>query len=163
MAVASTATAGWRTAVAWLGLAALLLHGFLPGLTGHAPIAFGLGAALIAAALILQGARAAAAVGAFKADRWVSTATLSIVALVLLFVFFPVARVLIGAFQDKSGAFDLSVAVGRLGAPDIWGLACLYSDSGCGVVPTRSSSAFWLARSRRCSASPSRCWPSAAG
>ncbi len=135
MAVAGTATAGWRTAAAWLGLAALLLHGFLPELTGHAPISFGLGAALLAAALVLQGARAAAAIGAFKADRWVSTATLSIVALVLLFVFFPVVRVLVGAFQDKNGAFDLTVAVGRLGAPDIWGVACLYSDGGCGVVP----------------------------
>ncbi len=135
MAVAGTATAGWRTAAAWLGLAALLLHGFLPELTGHARISFGLGAALLAAALVLQGARAAAAVGAFKADRWVSTATLSIVSLVLLFVFFPVVRVLVGAFQDKNGVFDLTVAVGRLGAPDIWGVACLYSDSGCGVVP----------------------------
>ncbi len=135
MAIAGTATAGWRTLAAWLGLAALLLHGFAPGLTGHAPISLGLGAALLAAALILQGARAAAGFGAFKADRWVSTATLSIVALVLLFVFFPVARVLIGAFQDKNGAFDLTVAIGRLGAPDIWGVACLYSDGGCGVVP----------------------------
>ncbi len=163
MAVAGTATAAWRTAAAWLGLAALLLHGFLPELTGHAPISFGLGAALLAAALVLQGARAAAAIGAFKADRWVSTATLSIVALVLLFVFFPVVRVLVGAFQDKNGAFDLTVAVGRLGAPDIWGVACLYSDAAAASSPTRSSSACSPARSRRCSASPSRCSPSAAG
>jgi iron(III) transport system permease protein len=135
LAMRGVPSARARVALAGAGLAALTLHGFVPQLTRHVPLAYGMGAALLAGALLLQGARAVASAGAFRADRWVATATLSILALVLLFVFFPVARVLAGAFLDKNGAFDLAVAVGRLGAPDIWALDCWVSDRGCGVVP----------------------------
>ncbi len=128
-------TGRWRVLVAGFGLAVLLAYGFTPGLfDGRKPLPMGLGAALTAAALVLQLSRGFAAAGAFKADRWVATTTVSIFALVLLFVFFPVAKVLASAFLDKTGALDLSLTWTRLTAPDIWSLACFTANASCGVV-----------------------------
>ncbi|MCX7339478.1 MAG: iron ABC transporter permease [Hyphomicrobiales bacterium] len=124
-----------RTGVAVFGLAALLGYGFLPGLfSGRPALPLGIGAAVAAAALIVLLSRGFAACGAFKADRWVATTTVSILATVLLFVFFPVAKVLASAFLDKSGALDLGLTATRLSAPDIWSLACLTANASCGVV-----------------------------
>ena len=124
-----------RTGAAASGLAALLAYGFAPGLfDGRASLAMGLGAAVAAAALVVHLARGFAACGAFKADRWVATTTVSILATVLLFVFFPVAKVLASAFLDKAGSIDLGLTMARLSAPDIWSLACLTANASCGVV-----------------------------
>ncbi len=129
------ATARIRVAVAAAGLAAFLLYAFFGrALDGLPLIAHGIGAALVAGALVFQGSRALASAGAFKADRWVAVTTLTILILVLAFVFFPVSRVLIGAFQDRNGALDLSLAVQRLTAPDVWGMGCLIGERACGVV-----------------------------
>ncbi len=129
------ATGRARVAVAGFGLLALFGYGFYPSVFGsRTSLAMGLGAALAAGALIFQLARGFAAAGAFKADRWVATTTVSIFGLVLLFVFFPVAKVLGSAFLDKAGALDLGLAANRLLAPDIWSLGCLTRDASCGVV-----------------------------
>ncbi len=130
------ATGRLRAIVAGLGLAALLLHGFFPDrLGGFRPLAFGAGAAVLAGALVLQLSRGLAAAGAFKADRWVAVTTVGILASVLLFVFFPVAKVLASAFLNRAGEIDMGLALARLSAPDIWSLACITQDAGCGVVP----------------------------
>ncbi|MGL4439243.1 MAG: ABC transporter permease [Bosea sp. (in: a-proteobacteria)] len=109
-------------------------------LDGPASVSWGLGAAVVAAAAIVLLARAAASAGAFKADRWVATVTVAILGAVLLFVFFPVAKVLASAFVDRTGALALGVFAQRFFAPDIWSLACLVSESGCGVV----ANTIWL-------------------
>ncbi len=83
-------TAGTRLALAGGGLAWMILYGFHGKLIDGRPLlAHGLGAGLIASALVLQGTRALASLGAFKADRWVATTTVTILVLVLTFVFFP--------------------------------------------------------------------------
>jgi iron(III) transport system permease protein len=124
-----------RAFIAGAGLAALFGYGFAPALfDGLKALPMGLGAALTAAALTVQLARGFAASGAFKADRWVATTTVSIFGAVLLFVFYPVATVLVSAFVDKAGTIDLGLALARLGTPDIWSLACLTRDASCGVV-----------------------------
>ncbi|WP_246155565.1 ABC transporter permease [Rhabdaerophilum calidifontis] len=120
-----------RAVLAGLGLGALFAVGFAEGL----PVPpWGLGAALLAAALILLLARGCAAAGAFKADPWVATVTVTILALVLLFVFFPVARVLLGAFVDPAGRPDFALFLRRISAPDIWSAGCLLGTRECGVV-----------------------------
>jgi iron(III) transport system permease protein len=125
----------FRVIVAGFGLAALLGYGFVPAIfDGRTSLAMGLGAAITAAALTLQLARGFAASGAFKADRWVATTTVSIFGLVLMFVFFPVAKVLASAFLDKTGTLDLGLTWTRLSAPDIWSLACFTANASCGVV-----------------------------
>lgn len=129
-------TAGMRLALAGSGLFWMILYGFHGNLIDGRPLlAHGLGAGLIASALLLQGTRALASLGAFKADRWVATTTVTILALVLTFVFFPVAKVLGSAFLDKAGNLDLTLFWARLTAPDVWALACFHSSASCGVVP----------------------------
>jgi iron(III) transport system permease protein len=120
-----------------LALALLFTVGWLDG---PASIPWGPGAAIMAGAAVLLLARAAAAAGAFKADRWVATVTVAILASVLLFVFFPVAKVLASAFLDRDGGLALGVFAQRFFAPDIWSVACLFSESGCGVV----ANTIWL-------------------
>lgn len=135
LALRGAVSARMRTAAAAFGIAVLLAYGFFPALfDGSRPLAFGLGAAVLFGALLMQGARALAAAGAFKADRWVATTTVTILVLVLLFVFFPVAKVLISAFQDRTGAVDLALAWSRFAARDNWAIDCLFADRGCGVV-----------------------------
>jgi iron(III) transport system permease protein len=128
-------TGPMRVAAAAFGLLVLFGYGFAPqAFGGSKSLPMGAGAALTAAALIVQLARGLAASGAFRADRWVATTTVSILGAVLLFVFFPVAKVLLSAFLDKAGALDLGLALTRLSAPDIWSVACLTRDASCGVV-----------------------------
>jgi iron(III) transport system permease protein len=135
MAGRAAFTGRMRAATAAFGLLALFGYGFAPHVFGEAKsLPMGAGAALTAAALTVQLARGLAASGAFRADRWVATTTVSILGAVLLFVFFPVAKVLLSAFLDKAGALDLGLALTRLSAPDIWSVACLTRDASCGVV-----------------------------
>src|SRR5712692_7035942 len=75
-----------------------------------------------------------AAKGAFNGDRFVSGGIGAVVALVVVFVFFPVSRVLVGAVEDSSGAFAPSEFWAKLSAREVWGLDCLSSSAGCGVA-----------------------------
>jgi hypothetical protein len=92
-----------RLAGSSVALALLFTVGWLDG---PAFVSWGFGTAVLAAVAVLLLARAAASAGAFKADRWVATVTVAILASVLLFVFFPVAKVLTSAFVDKQGCRD---------------------------------------------------------
>ena len=128
-------TGRMRVITAAVGMGVFLGYGFAPQwFDGLKALPMGSGAAITAAALIVQLARGLAASGAFKADRWVATTAVSIFGAVLLFVFFPVAKALVSAFVDKSGIFDLNLALVRLSTPDIWSVACLTRDASCGVV-----------------------------
>ena len=118
------ATARARCAFSGLGAAALLLYGFFP-FDGRPSLALGFGAAVTGSALVWQAARALAAAGAFKADRWVATTTVSIFAAVVLFVLFPVVQALLAAFFDRNGSFDLTLVLQRFTARDIWATDCL--------------------------------------
>jgi iron(III) transport system permease protein len=135
LALQGAASAKTRILVAGAGLASVLLYGFLGSLIdGKALISHGAGAAVLSGALLVQLTRAFAANGDFKADRWVATTTWTIVALVLLFVFFPVMRALASVLYNSKGEFDLAAMVQRFATPDIWGIACLHSSRSCGVV-----------------------------
>src|SRR3989442_923138 len=57
-----------------------------------------------------------------------------VVALVVVFVFYPVSRVLVGAVLDNSGAFAPREFWTKLSAREVWGLDCLVSSAGCGVA-----------------------------
>lgn len=135
LATRGVASAGQRLALASLGMGWMIAYAFYGDMIdGRKLLAHGLGAVIVASALVLQGTRALASLGAFKADRWVATTTVTILVLVLTFVFFPVAKVLTSAFVDQAGRLDVSLFLARLTAPDVWGIGCFYSDSACGVV-----------------------------
>lgn len=130
------ATARLRVGLTSAALIALIGYAFYgSAIDAKQAISHGAGAALVAGALLLQFTRALAAKGDFKADRWVATATVTIMALVLLFVFFPVIRALSGVLFNTKGELDFSALIQRFSAPDIWGMGCFYSSRACGVVP----------------------------
>jgi iron(III) transport system permease protein len=141
----------WRgslmLAAALFGLAWILLQGFAVGMHGldwawfsfFGPVTqgqpgLGWGGFLALAFFTLLLSQGMAALGKFRGDGFVSGAVWSIGLLVLLFVFFPVSRVLLSAFTGPSGALDLALAWGRLTAPDIWGLSCVVGGTSCGVA-----------------------------
>ena len=148
---ATPATSIWRgrvlSAGALFGLAWTLLQGFAVGMQGldwawfsvFGPVAegqpgLGSGGFVSLAVFTLMLSQGIAASGRFRGDGFISGAVWSIGLLVALFVFFPVARVLLSAFTGKTGALDLALAWERLTASDIWGFACLFGGSTCGVA-----------------------------
>lgn len=144
-------TAVWHgrlmVAGALLALVWMLLQGFAVGMRGldwawfsvfgevsQGQPGFGWGAFLALAVFTLLLSRGIAALGQFRGDSFVSGCVWSIGLLVVLFVFFPVSRVLLSAFAGPSGALDPALAWARLSASDIWGLSCLHGRTACGVA-----------------------------
>ena len=124
-----------------LALLAMILAGFFPALAagiGFAETevgrAIGPGAGILALALVALFAGAIARFGAFRNDRFVSVSVITIGALVVMFVFWPVLRMLSEAFHGESEA-RAAVFLDRLLQGDIWSLACLWSTARCGVAP----------------------------
>jgi iron(III) transport system permease protein len=112
------------------GTAWIAIQGFTVG--GQPGI--GIGGFGVAAALLMIFCMGMAATGAFNGDRFVSGGMGAVVALVVVFVFYPVARVLVGAVQDNTGALALGEFWGKLAARDVWGLDCVSTSAGCGVA-----------------------------
>src|SRR5207249_4388046 len=54
--------------------------------------------------------------------------------LLLVFAFFPVARVLAAAVRDDGGGLALGQFWSKFSSREIWGLDCLTSRVGCGVA-----------------------------
>ncbi|MDQ4134579.1 MAG: ABC transporter permease subunit, partial [Pseudomonadota bacterium] len=145
---ASLAEAGrWLVAAGGLGLAWIALQGFTIGLNGWiwdaleaafgpgpAQAGMGLGAALSAIALLMILCHGLALRGWCRGDAFVVSAIGAIVALIALFVFFPVARILLSAVQDNAGAFAPGEFAAKVTDSSIWGLDCLVSDLRCGVA-----------------------------
>ena len=105
--------------------------GFAAGPRGPS---FGVGAGLALFALTVCFARAIARRGAFKGDPTVATIVVTIAALLAIFIFFPVGKVLTAALFDAKGGFAPGLAVERLFHADIWGLACFGGSTHCGVA-----------------------------
>jgi iron(III) transport system permease protein len=105
--------------------------GFAAG-PGGPSFGAGAGVALLAFAVVF--ARAVARRGRFAGDTVVATIVVVIAALLVLFVFFPVAKALFAALFDAAGAFAPGLAAERLLTQDIWGLGCLGGGTRCGVA-----------------------------
>jgi len=113
-------------AVLWTFVAALA-----EGATGPS---FGIGAALALTALIVCFARAIARRGVFGGDATVATIVVVIATLLVIFIFFPVAKALLAAMLDAQGRFAPQLALQRLFTEDIWGVGCLGGGTRCGVA-----------------------------
>jgi len=112
------------------GLAWIAVQGFAVG--GQPGI--GVGGLVVATALLMLFCVGLAAKGAFNGDRFVSGGIGAVVALVVVFVFYPVSRVLVSAVEDSTGAFAPRELLTKLSAREVWGLDCLGSSAGCGVA-----------------------------
>ena len=136
---AGRAQGRWLTVGAGVALAGLLASGFAIGAQGWAfeslgqafgPLpagqpGIGLGGAVVLLALLMLLGTGIARMGGFKGDAFVASAVVLSTALLLLFVALPVAKALVGAMQDETGAWSISALGERLGQERVWGLGCL--------------------------------------
>ncbi len=129
------------------GLAWLLLQGFTIGIAGweyqgleraFGPVerqfGMGYGAVLVCAAFLFLLTQSFAARGFVGGDVFVAGSIGLIIALIGAFVFFPVSRILISAFQDNDGAYTLMLFAEKISDSKIWGLRCLSENVSCGVA-----------------------------
>ncbi|PSC03634.1 iron ABC transporter permease [Alsobacter soli] len=153
------ATAGWRSADPQrrngllvlggaLGLLATLKQGFLIGLKGWSfawlaalmggpgptQVGFGLGAGVLLYAFLLLVCQGLAGRGWCRGDAFVVGAVGTVVALILLFVFFPVSTILASAFQDNAGHLALGEFAAKITDQSVWGLDCVTGQLRCGVA-----------------------------
>ena len=138
----------WLITAGVAGLALVLLQGFTIGLNGWTVDALkatfgepgpkqagmGYGAALTSASLLIVLCHGLAARGWCRGDAFVTSAIGVVIALIIVFVFFPVSTILASAFADNSGKFAPLEFVEKFMDRSIWGLDCLTSDLRCGVA-----------------------------
>jgi iron(III) transport system permease protein len=112
-----------------------LRWGWLAPLLGAPPPqpALGWGALLVLVGAVGLLAAGLAARGAFGADAFIAFLVTGSAALLLLFVFGPLATVLSAAVYDGE-RFAPEALAARLTAPEAWSLACVTTHQGCGVV-----------------------------
>ena len=116
---------------AGIGLAWGFAQGFLAGANGPP---FGFGAAFALLALTICFARALARVGVFGGNVTIATIVVTIAALLVIFIFYPVGSALIAAVQDPRGNFAPQLVADRLFTADIWGFGCFGGGTRCGVA-----------------------------
>jgi iron(III) transport system permease protein len=134
-----------------LGLIAIILQGWMIGPRGWfssvspvlTPIfgelserqfGVGVGAALTFFAFLFLFTEGLALKGKFGGDRFIAGAVGFLVACIVLFTVWPVATMLGQAFKAPSDQTLWVAFVDRFFNPKIWGLACIYSGSQCGVA-----------------------------
>lgn len=93
-------------------------------------LGFGAGAFVLLIALLFVLTTAISSMGKGRGDAFVVGLIGLIIALVGVFVFFPVLHILIRAFETPEG-FSATAFLPRLFSSDIWGLGCL-TGSSCG-------------------------------
>jgi iron(III) transport system permease protein len=139
-------SAGLLICAAAGGLFLFFLQGFSIGLHGwtsdvpasvFGPVGpqpgMGVGAFLTCTSLLLLLALGLARAGAMRGDIFLVSAVTVIVASILIFVFYPVANVLLAAAVDRGGQYSPYALAARILSEDIWSLGCLWG-SRCGVA-----------------------------
>ena len=93
----------------------------------------GYGALVTATAFLFLLTQGLAAHGAVNGDVFVTSAIAGVVAVVGIFVFFPIAKMLLAAFATDDGGYSVAGFFPKLFDPRIWGLGCL-SGGQCGAA-----------------------------
>ncbi|KJZ13195.1 iron ABC transporter permease [Marinomonas sp. S3726] len=131
-----------------LGLAFLVIQGFAIGVSGWQFSLFanyfldsefnqygmGYGALLYGLSMLMLLTTGLAARGVMKGDVFVTSSIGLIIAIVTVFVFYPVSQVLISAFQDNQGAFSSASFIDKFFDEKIWGLGCTTRSVSCGIA-----------------------------
>lgn len=139
---------GWALGLTLFAGAWLIWQGFAIGLRGETmpgpealfslasegQTGIGLGGFVAGIALLGLLSDLTAERGFCRGERFPALAVVMIVALLTLFVFFPILKLAIAAFVRPDGTLALEQFLARLTAPDLWGTACLTGGRRCGVV-----------------------------
>ena len=130
------------------GLTWLLFQGFVIGIKGwqfgifeamFGPLGdrqFGLGygAMLLAACYLFMITIGAAARGAVNGDIFVVSSIGFVIAIVGIFIFYPIVGMLAGALRDNDGVYSIYIFIEKFFDKKIWGLGCLSANVSCGVA-----------------------------
>jgi iron(III) transport system permease protein len=130
------------------GLAVLFVQGFAIGIGGWSwpflsalfggpgprQAGMGIGAALTASSFLMIMSFGLAGRGWCRGDAFVVGSVASVIALTILFVFYPISMVLAGAVQDDQGRLALEEFLAKFSDRSVWGLDCLFSGLRCGVA-----------------------------
>lgn len=100
---------------------------------GDRQFGMGYGALLLATSFLFLLTQGIAARGAVNGDVFVVSAIAAIIVVVSVFVFFPIAKMLIAAFITEEGGYSASIFTAKFIDDRIWGLGCL-SGARCGVA-----------------------------
>jgi len=106
----------------------------LLGELGDRQFGVGYGAMTVAMALLFYFTTGLAAKGAGNGDVFIVGSIGFVVALVGVFILYPVLNMLASALQDNDGLYSLGVFTDKFFDDKIWGLHCLVSSRGCGVA-----------------------------
>lgn len=121
------------TTISYTGWAWEFLDGWFGTLSNGQP-AMGAGSILVSLGFLLLIAFGAAELGALKGDAFILGSVAVLGALVTVFVFYPIGRMLLSAFQDFDGNFDLHGFAENFFHRSIWSLDCVVGGSACGVA-----------------------------
>lgn len=95
---------------------------------------FGAGAILTGLCFLLIFSFGLAERGVMKGDAFVVSSITLLVALVGVFVFYPVLSMFVGSVQDFDGSFNPDGFIGNIQDSSIWSLACVVGEGRCGVA-----------------------------
>ncbi|MBB5700846.1 iron(III) transport system permease protein [Ochrobactrum daejeonense] len=95
---------------------------------------FGAGAVFMGLSFLLIFSFALAERGVMKGDAFVVSSITLLVALVGVFVFYPVLSMFAGSVQDFDGSFKPDGFVGNIQDSSIWSFACVVGEGRCGVA-----------------------------
>lgn len=132
----------------FLGLAWLAIQGYSIGLRGwnyetlttlFGPLedrqfGMGSGALLVAASFLFIMTTGIAGRGAVNGDIFVVGAIGLIIAMVTVFIFFPIVQMLSSALRDNDGVYSLGIFAAKFFDNKIWGLSCIQGGTRCGVA-----------------------------
>lgn len=108
------------------------VFGYGAALNGQAGM--GIGAGIFAFAVLMMLTTGLSQSGKGKGDAFIIGLIGLIVALVAIFVFYPLVHILVRAFEQRDGSYALSVFLEGFFSSDLWGLGCLVGGSYCGVA-----------------------------
>ena len=114
-----------------------LQFGWLESLLGplhDRQFGMGYGALILASSFLFMFTQGYAARSAINGDYFVVSAIAGIVVVVSVFVFFPIARMLVTGFIDDDGSYSLLNFVSKFFDDRIWGLSCLVGPGRCGAA-----------------------------
>ena len=104
------------------------------GELGDRQFGFGYGAMLVAAAFLFFLTTGIAARGVVNGDVFVVGSVGFVIALVSMFILYPVLNMLSSALQDNDGVYSFTLFVSKFFSEKIWGLHCLTENRSCGVA-----------------------------
>lgn len=128
------------------GLALVVAQGFIIARTGPSmfvealstgaaatgQVGMGTGAMLVLLSLLFIFTTGVSGMGRGRGDAFIVGLIGLIISLVAVFVFFPVAHILIQAFQTSDGGISIADFFTRYTSSSIWGLGCLTGNGFCG-------------------------------